>query len=212
MTNLARVAALLVALMLSGMPGAFAQDVQAGKPLMLLATPELADPVFGQTVLLTAPLREGARIGVILNRPTEHPMQTLFPDHKVLNQIKDNVYYGGPMLPEVMVVLVRTDKDPGQGALKVGNGLFLAISAPLIEKIMQENPSTARCYVGSVIWQAGELDEQIKAGAWAVVQPDTEMIFSRNPENLWESLQHKTHQLTAQLELAGLPSATASIR
>ena len=207
MTKLARLAAMLVAMMLAGIPAAFAEDAPTGKPLMLLATPELADPVFGQTVLLTAPLREGARIGVILNRPTEHPMQALFPDHKVLNQIKDNVYFGGPMLPEVMVVLVRSDTDPGQGALKVGNGLFLAISAPLIEKIMQEKPSTARCYVGSVIWQAGELDEQIKAGAWSVVQPDTEMIFSRNPENLWESLQNKTHQLTASLELADASSA-----
>lgn len=197
MTMLARATFLLVALVLSGVSAAFAEE--ADHPLMLLATPQLADPVFGQTVLLTAPLREGARIGVILNRPTDHPMQALFPDHKVLNQIKANVYYGGPMLPEVMVVLVRSDTDPGQGALKVGNGLFLALSAPLIEKILKESPATARCYVGSVIWQAGELDEQIKDGAWSVVQPDTELIFSRNPENLWESLQHKAHQLTASL-------------
>jgi len=206
MINLARAAIFLMAFMLAGTPAAFAEEIDAAKPLMLLATPELTDPVFGQTVLLTAPLREGARIGVILNRPTEHPMQSLFPDHKVLNQIKDNVYYGGPMLPEVMVVLVRSDTDPGQGALKIGNGLFLAISAPLIEKVLKENPATARCYVGSVIWQAGELDAQIKDGAWSVVQPDTEMIFSANPENLWESLQHKSHQLTAQLSLPGSPA------
>lgn len=197
MTTTARAAVLLIVLLLSGVSAAFADE--SDHPLMLLATPQLADPVFGQTVLLTAPLREGARIGVILNRPTDHPMKALFPDHKVLNQIKDNVYYGGPMLPEVMVVLVRSDSDLGQGALKVGNGLFLALSAPLIEKILKENPAAARCYVGSVIWQAGELDEQIKDGAWSVVQPDTELIFSRNPENLWESLQHKAHQLTASL-------------
>ena len=62
--------------MLAGISAAGAEDAQAENPMMLLATPELADPVFGQTVLLTAPLREGARIGVILNRPTDtfcHP-------------------------------------------------------------------------------------------------------------------------------------------
>jgi putative transcriptional regulator len=198
---LARAAVFLLALILTGVPAAFADEAQESRPLMLLATPELADPVFGQTVLLTAPLREGARIGVILNRPTERPMQTLFPDHKVLNQIKDNVYFGGPMLPEVMVLLVRSESDPGQGALKVGNGLFLALSAPLIEKFLKEDPTAARCFVGSVIWQAGELDQQIKDGAWTVVQPDLEMVFSKNPEGLWESLQHKAHQLTAQLML-----------
>jgi putative transcriptional regulator len=177
-----------------------ADDAQE-RSMMLMANPQLADPVFGQTVLLTAPLKEGARIGVILNRPTEHPMRALFPDHSVLNQIKEPVYYGGPMLPEVMVVLVRTDKDPGQGSLKVGGGLFLALSAPLIEKILKEKPASARCFVGSVLWQAGELDEQIKEGVWSVVQPDNETIFSRNPENLWEHLQQKSHQLTARLAL-----------
>ena len=204
MINSARAVLLLIALVLGGIPAVHADDAQTGSPLMLLATPELADPVFVQTVLLTAPLREGARIGVILNRPTEHAMQALFPDNKVLNQIKDNVYYGGPMLPEVMVVLVRSDSNQGPGELKVSDGLFLALSAPLIEKILKENPATARCYVGSVIWQAGELDEQIKDGVWLVAQPDTEMIFSGNPENLWESLQHKAHQLTAQLVLPAI--------
>ena len=203
MIILVRAALLLVALVVATFSASAAD--QADQPMMLLATPQLADPVFGQTVLLTAPLREGARIGVILNRPTERPMQALFPDHKVLNQIKDNVYYGGPMLPEVMVLLVRSDRELGQGSLKVGTGLHLALSAPLIEKILKEKPATARCFVGSVIWQAGELDEQIKDGAWSVVQAEPEMVFSKNPENLWESLQHKSRQLTAQLSQPGHP-------
>ncbi len=177
--------------------------------MMLLASPKLADPVFSQTVLLTAPLKEGARIGVILNRPTDHPIDTLFPDHKVLNQIKDPVYFGGPMLPEVMVVIVRSETDPGQGTIKVGNGLYLALSGPVIEKILRESPQKARCYIGSVLWQAGELDEQIKDGAWSIVQPDNEMIFSRNPEDLWESLQHKARQLTAELSVPLLAAVLA---
>ncbi len=205
MNTLMRAAAAVLASVVLNIPAALAQS--GDKPLMLLANPRLADPVFGQTVLLTAPLREGARIGVIINRPTEHPMDSLFPDHKVLNRIKDPVYYGGPMLPEVMVVLFRSEKDPGQGAIKVGNDLFLALGAPLIEKILKESPAKARCYIGSVLWQAGELDDQIKEGAWSIVQPDNEMIFSRNPENLWESLQHKSNQLTAQRQLPILTAA-----
>jgi putative transcriptional regulator len=201
MTTFARAALVVTALILGTSMPAFAEETPGDAPLMLLATPQLADPVFGQTVLLTAPLRGGARIGVILNRPTEHPMKALFPDHKVLSQVKDNVYYGGPMLPEVMVLLVRSEKDLGQGSLKVGKGLHLVLSAPLIEKILTEKPATARCFVGSVIWQAGELDEQIEAGVWSVVKPDSEMVFSKNPKSLWESLQNKARQLTALLEL-----------
>jgi putative AlgH/UPF0301 family transcriptional regulator len=132
-------------------------------------------------------------------------MQTLFPDHQVLGKIKDPVYYGGPMLPEVMVMLMRSESDPGQGALKVGSGLFLALSAPLIEKTLREKPASARCFVGSVLWQDGELDEQLKEGVWSVVQTDNETVFSRNPENLWESLQNKTHQLTAALSISAMP-------
>ena len=202
MTTFARAALVVMALIFGTSFPAFAEETPEDAPLVLFATPQLADPVFGQTVLLTAPLRDGARLGVILNRPTEHPMKALFPDHKVLNRIKDNVYYGGPMLPEVMVLLVRSEKDLGQGSLKVGKGLHLVLSAPLIEKILKEKPATARCFVGSVIWQAGELDEQIEAGAWSVAQPDSEMVFSKNPENLWESLRNKARQLTAFLEVS----------
>ncbi len=201
MKNRNRAFAVLLAVLCAIGQLAYAEAPAAEQPVMLLANPELADPVFGQTVLLTAPLKEGARIGVILNRPTEHQMQSLFPDHKVLGRIKDHVYYGGPMLPEVMVVLVRSESDPGQGSLRVGRGLFLAISAPVIEKILKEEPASARCFVGSVLWQAGELDEQIKEGVWSVVQPDNETIFSSNPEYLWESLQHKSHRLTASLRV-----------
>ena len=79
----------------------------------------------------------------------------------------------------------------------------------LIEKVLREAPQTARCYMGSVIWQAGELDEQIKDGVWAVVQPDSEMIFSRNPGDLWEALQHKARQLTALLTVPRLGGSSA---
>jgi putative transcriptional regulator len=205
MNTLHRALGILALLFCAAAHPTFAQEAARGASLMLMANPALADPVFGQTVLLTAPLKEGARIGVILNRPTEHPMQTLFPDHKVLGKIKEHVYYGGPMLPEVMVMLMRSETDPGQGALKVGSGLFLALSAPLIEKTLREQPASARCFVGSVLWQDGELDEQIKEGVWSVVQADNDSVFSRNPENLWESLQHKTHQLTAALSIDARP-------
>ena len=205
MQSLGRFALLLLATSWLGIGAATADEGgkngELGEAVMLLATPQVSDPVFGQTVLLTAPLKEGARIGVILNRPTEHAMEVLFPTHKVLGKIKDTVYFGGPMLPEVMVALVRGETDPGQGALRIGSGLYLAISAPLIEKVLKERPQSARCFVGSVIWQPGELDDQIKDGVWAVVKPDAEMIFGKTPENLWESLTDKSRQMTALLLL-----------
>ena len=207
MNILKRASALLIACVALNVGALQAQSENSDAPLMLLATPQLADPVFGQTVLLTAPLKEGARIGVILNRPTDHPMDSLFPDHKVLNQIKDPVYFGGPMLPEVMVVLVLSDTNPGQGSLKVGSGLYLALGASVIEKVLKETPEKVRCFIGSVLWQAGELDQQIKEGAWSIVQTDNEMIFSRNPEGLWESLQHKAKLQTAQRQVPVLAAA-----
>jgi putative transcriptional regulator len=202
MKSLGRLALLLVATWLAaGSALAQGRGDAPDDAIMLLATPQVSDPVFGQTVLLTAPLKEGARIGVILNRPTGHAMEALFPTNQVLGKIKDTVYFGGPMLPEVMVALVRSQSNPGAGALRVGDGLFLAISAPLIEKVLKETPHSARCFVGSVIWQAGELDDQISDGVWAVVKPDTEIIFSKTPESLWESLTDKSRQMTALLSL-----------
>ena len=46
------------------------QAAEISAPVVLVATERLAGSGYGETVLIAAPLRNGASIGFIVNRPT----------------------------------------------------------------------------------------------------------------------------------------------
>ena len=52
---------------------------EVSAPVMLVATERLAGSGYGETVLIAAPLRNGASMGFIINRPTGVKLGALFP-------------------------------------------------------------------------------------------------------------------------------------
>ena len=46
-------------------------------------------------------------------------------------------------------------------------------------------------FVGTVVWNPGELEEELKRGAWYVLEPDPEVVLRRKTEGLWEELVHR---------------------
>jgi putative AlgH/UPF0301 family transcriptional regulator len=57
-----------------------------------------------------------------------------------------------------------------------------------IDRIIETTPNDARYFTGLILWQPGELDEEVRAGAWEVSPADASTVFSVNPEALWENL------------------------
>ena len=39
-----------------------------------------------------------------------------------------------------------------------------------------------------MVWQPGELAEELRAGAWEVLPPDAKTVFDTNPGELWKGL------------------------
>jgi len=173
---------------------------QADDAVVLVANPELADPVYTHTVLLATPMEGGGYIGVIVNRPTTQSLASLFPEHAPSREVRDPVYFGGPVLTQIIFALVHSDQSPGEGTLKMSNGLFLAIKETTIDHVIESTPNDAHYYVGTVMWQPGELQSEIKRGVWSVIDPDTSVVFDRNPEKLWEHLQQKVNALSVRLD------------
>jgi putative AlgH/UPF0301 family transcriptional regulator len=53
--------------------------------------------------------------------------------------------------------------------------------------VIEKNPSHARFVAGLVAWRSGELQEEVKRGAWHVLAADPDLVL-RKPEGLWEEL------------------------
>ena len=90
-------------LLLGGAASAQAQD----DALVLVAHPAFRDLEYRQTVLIAAPAPNGGHVGVILNRPTQRSLGSLFPEHEPSKKVIDPVYYGGPFSRGALVALVK---------------------------------------------------------------------------------------------------------
>jgi putative transcriptional regulator len=196
----ARLVAAIFALVLGWGSAAQGQAEQASDEdtVFLVAHPAFRDAGYFHTVLIAAPIRGGGHIGVILNRPTNRPLISLFPEHEPSKKVADPVRYGGPFAPGALVAVVRAEKSPGVGTLPLMRNLYIAFRAATIDKVIEETPNDARYFVGYVGWRPGELKSEIDRGLWSVLPANPDTVFRKDLGGLWEELLARTRRLQAE--------------
>ncbi len=157
------------------------------EPLILVARPELADPVFGHSVLIVVPATNGQHVGFIVNRPSSVTLGKLFPDHAASQKLVDPVYMGGPVAAGVLFALVQRRASPGGNSFEVLPGLYVAYESPVVDRVIESDPEHARFLAGLVTWRPGELQSEIDLGAWIGLDADAELAM-RKPDGLWDEL------------------------
>ena len=163
--------------------------------VLLVAHPEFRDPAWLQTVLLAAPLPNGGHVGVIINRPTNTTLGELFPGHASSQKVVDPVHFGGPLSPDALVAVVRSDDSPGAGSFALSGELFLAIAGRTIDRVIEQTPQAARYYVGLIVWQPGELEMELAKGLWSVREADVHTVFRKDTKELWQELSRPARGL-----------------
>jgi putative transcriptional regulator len=164
---------------------AAAADLSA--PVILVAKRQLQDRLYGASILVARPIGQDQHIGFILNRPTQMTLGQLFPQHAPSRKVPDPVFLGGPISSESIFALVQTSKNPGGRSVKLLDNLFAVIDGKLVDDVIEKDPAHARFVAGLVAWRAGELSEEVKRGAWYVLDADPAVVL-RKPDGLWEEL------------------------
>jgi putative transcriptional regulator len=176
-------------LVLSGAPRiALGADASSTTSILLIAGDGLADPNFsGSTVLVFNNLGP-APVGFIINRPTPVPVSRLFPDLKRLAQVKDKLYFGGPVDFGSVWFLFRAHTAP-KHALQACDGVYLSADKELLEQLLsRDHPMDGlRIIVGYSGWTPDQLRAEIASGAWTLKRAGAEAIFSGKSENPWPS-------------------------
>jgi putative transcriptional regulator len=180
---------LLIALFLAPLQAAAqAANIRAGEPVLLVASPELRDPNFAQTVVLVIFPKDGGPLGVILNRPTPFTLGKLFPSQPKLQARTDLVYFGGPIRLEALMFLYR-DARPLEGATAVLDDLYLSGNGDLLDQLLaQPGKRFLRYYVGYSGWAPVQLQLEVAEGAWYVLPADLETILNGDPKRMWRDL------------------------
>jgi len=176
---------------------ALGQSAEANNPFLLVATAQLNESSFRRTVILSLPINGDRHIGIIVNRPSRRTLAELFPEHGPSKQVTEPVFFGGPMSQRAIFALVRSAENPGRGALRITDGLFLAMTASTVDRIIEQTPQQARFYIGDVIWRPGELRDELGDGYWHVMDVDPDLLFRKDTQALWDELSRLARALRA---------------
>jgi putative transcriptional regulator len=156
----------------------------------LVATDDLQDPRFVRTVVYMVQHNAGGAMGLIVNRPFgEVPVADLMDSLGLKGKGvagKILAHYGGPVEPERGFVL-HTAEYKIDGTQIVKGGIAITSQPEILQAIgAGTGPRRSLFTLGYAGWAPGQLEDEIKAGAWVVVPADEALVFDGNYEKKWE--------------------------
>jgi len=179
--------ALWALLLLFGTPWpTSADDAKPLTAMLLVARDELPDPSFKDSVVLVMNNLGSAPAGVIINRPTRIGVSRLFPGLERLAQLKDKVYFGGPVEFGSVWFLFRAD-TPRENAVRALDGVYVSANRELLLELLgRDKPMDGlRIFIGHSGWAPGQLEAEIARGDWTLAPAGTEAIFNGKSEHPW---------------------------
>jgi putative transcriptional regulator len=161
---------------------------------LLAATPLLGDPNFRRTVvLIVEDDRADGTLGVVLNRPTEVPLEQVLESWTSLVSGPPVVFRGGPISPNSALALaipLGAAEPLGWRSLTTSPIMsrlgLVDLGAP--PELLAEGISSMRVFAGYSGWAAGQLRDEIEEGAWYVLPGNPADPFVTRPERLWQEV------------------------
>lgn len=186
---------------------------------LLLATPELVDPNFQQTVIYIVQHDEAGAMGLVLNRPTEMMVAEALVDMDSFDEPPaDLIYTGGPVDGPLMALHVghhgnsagkMIEMEGSSAEEQLGEdfenntnirkkSIILAVEPAELRQLVSEQVQPIRFFGGYAGWGAGQLDAEIQIGSWLATKSDISLVFDRDPR-LWMKLLRKIDPTRATL-------------
>ena len=169
---------------------ATAQSLATGS--LLVASPELSDPMFARAVVLVLRHDDQGTIGVVLNRPTNLVPATIFPELKdSIGSYAGHLYRGGPIAPTRLLYIVRGLAAATVNGPEVLDKVFLSIDDASLPDMtrLADGTDELRLYAGHAAWVPGQLQNEINAGGWQILPATPELVFHDDPGKLWTELE-----------------------
>jgi putative transcriptional regulator len=156
--------------------------VEGLKGQLLVAGAGIGPGVFRQSVILIAEHDDNGALGYVLNRPSGALVPEIAPS-LTLPLTDPKLYLGGPVQPEMVVVLAEFDSPP-----EAPDPIFGSVGFAPPEGSLPAATVRAKAFAGYAGWGPEQLEAEMETGSWIVEDPRAEDVFSSDPELLWRDV------------------------
>lgn len=155
---------------------------------LLVATAAIGDPNFERSVVLLLDHDEDGSLGLVLNRPSELSAAEILPGWSDLTVDPGVVFAGGPVEQEGIIGLGRRTRRELDGPFQVTVGPVgvIDLSAEPVEAV--GTVEGIRLFAGYASWGPGQLESELLATAWWIVDADPTDPLTDDPDDLWAAV------------------------
>lgn len=155
---------------------------------LLVATQQVGG-FFRESVVLLLKADDSGAIGLIVNRPTRMKISAAIPKAEVA-PARDRLWFGGPVEPSKVFVLVDAERPPAGGTTVVRT--IQAVPFDSAREFLagrRGKAESVRVYAGYAGWAPGQLENEIDRGDWQLRSADPRWVFDPKPETVWQRLR-----------------------
>ncbi|MGH9122061.1 MAG: YqgE/AlgH family protein [Acidimicrobiales bacterium] len=163
---------------------------------LLVANPQMVDPNFDRTVVVVLAHGDAGAIGVVLNRPSTTAVEDPLPQWSSAATDPAVVFAGGPVNASAVICLARTVSSATPAAPGLGPewapGGWMAVAGDVGTLYLDLDPDDVsphlagiRIFAGYAGWSPGQLEAELEAEGWFVVDAEPEDLFGDRPGDLW---------------------------
>jgi putative transcriptional regulator len=196
-------APLAAALLWAALPGTNDSGSDQGDKLvgqLLVASPEMDDPRFVETVILMVRHDESGAFGIVINRPVEErSLQSLMDDLGEKDADASGtvrIFAGGPVEPAVGFVIHSAEYR--RSVTMAIDGHLSVTSSPEILRDMGHGAGPAKSLVafGYAGWGPGQIETEIAHHDWFSEPEDPQLVFDMERSILWrQALDRRSRDL-----------------
>src|SRR5215831_18949528 len=157
---------------------------------LLVATPDMPDPRFAQTVIYMIRHDETGAQGLVVNRPIREISLSLLLGQMGMEtrgvQQTVRLHAGGPV-DTMRILVLHSAGYTSEGTLAVKDGYAVTWEPEILRAIAQgKGPRRTLFTVGYAGWAPGQLEAEMKTGHWAKAAADEALLFDADDETKWD--------------------------
>jgi putative transcriptional regulator len=159
-------------------------------PTLIIAMPQLLDPNFSRSVVLLIEKNDEGAFGVVINRLGESKISELCTGLSVEWGGEDDALalYGGPVgTHQGFLLHGEIPDDLTVSSREVMAGIRIASDMETFRTLCRRPPSDFRILLGYAGWAPGQLDNEMRGGAWLTTEATPELVFHTPLDTIWQT-------------------------